>query len=114
MQPLATMMATVKDLISSIDLGKRFDVVADLAKHGSKSATHLAKRGSKSAVVLAKKVGPKRGALIGLALVGAAIGGVVLVRYLRNRGESEQGLDASGNPMMGKRHRKPDRASMTH
>jgi hypothetical protein len=123
MQSFATMMASVKDLISSIDLAKRLDVAADIARSVGNSAAHLAKRGgsqaaglarrgSGSAVVLAKKVGPRR-ALIGLAVVGVAIGGIVLVRYLRaNREEGDEDLEATEEPQTaaGRRARKEARA----
>jgi hypothetical protein len=104
------MMATVKDLVSSLgcasgDLAKRFGggsadlaknvkgSAADLAKNVKGSAADLAKNVSRSTAKIAKQVGPKRG-LIGLAVFGGLIAGtVVLVRYLRARQEENELTD---------------------
>jgi len=115
MQPVATMMETVKDLISSMGSRrnrKRFANAADLAKSFGGSAADFAKRGGESAVVLAKKVGPKRG-LIGLAVIGAAaVGGILLVRYLRAQAEEAEDFDAGEEPgtEAGRRARNESRA----
>lgn len=117
------MIATVRDFISSMDLSKRLDVAsdiarsvgssaADLAKRSGSSASDLAKAAGGSAVVIAKKVGPKR-ALIGLAVIGAAIGGYYLVRYLREEvEEGDEEFEASEEPQTaaGRRQRKQTRA----
>jgi hypothetical protein len=116
------MMATVKDFVSSIDLAKRLDVAADiarsvgnsaaqLAKRSRRSASDLAKTAGGSAVVMAKKVGPRR-ALIGLAVVGAAIGGIYLVRYLRANRDEDLEFEADEEPQTaaGRRQRKETRA----
>ena len=109
------MMATVKDLVSSIgnsDLVRRFGGGnSHRARKARGSAARLAKQAGGSAVGLARKIGPKRG-LIGLAAVGAAVGTVYLVRYLRaHRAEGDEGIiDASGEATSGRRSGKQTRA----
>src|SRR6266850_1688802 len=92
------MMNTVKHAIYTIgdrgsDLAKTIGCeTADLAKRVGGTTADLAKRAGSSTSDLAKRIGPKRG-LIGLAVLAAAIGGsIVLVRYLKARGD---GLDAT-------------------
>lgn len=127
MQLLGSMMATVKDFVSSIgankfarrvggqtaDFAKTFGSnAADFAKHAGGSAAGLAKVAGGSAVVLAKKVGPKRG-LIGLGVIAAAVGGYFIVRHLRaHREEIEESLEAGEAAIgkAGKRLRKHTRA----
>jgi hypothetical protein len=70
------------------ELVKRFScVTADLAKTFGVEATDLAKRFGSGTADLAKRIGPKR-AVIGVAVLGALVGGsILLVRYLRARKE---------------------------
>jgi len=109
------MMSSVKDLVSSIGnsgfarrLGRR---PPSLAKRISGSAAGLAKGAGGSAVGLARKIGPRRG-LLGLAAVGAAVGTVYLVRYLRaNRREDAEGIiDTSDHATSSRRLHKQTRA----
>ncbi len=95
------MMATVKDLVSSIgnsDFARRFGGRRpSLARRISGSAAGLAKGAGGSAVGLARKIGPRRG-LIGLAAVGTAVGTVYLVRYLRaNRRKDAEGITGASD-----------------
>lgn len=110
------MMEFAKDLVSNVssvtadfakmlgettaELAKRVGGnTADLAKRVGGSSADLAKRVGGGTVDLAKRVGPKRG-LIGLALVGVAVGGtIVLVRYLKTRAEAmeTEGEEAVAN-----------------
>jgi len=120
------MMATVKDFVSSIgniDLVRRFGGGGShRAKKARGAAAQLAKQAGGSAAGLARRIGPKRG-LIGLAAVGAAVGTVYLVRYLRaNRAEGDEGIvDASDGTTASRRpgkqtraERKAANAAMTH
>lgn len=117
MHPSNAMMAIVKDLFSNIggptaDFAKRFGGgSADLAKRFGGGSVDLAKYVGESATDIAKRVGTKR-ALIGLAVVGAAIGGIVLVRYLRARADEAADMDANEEPgtAAGRRNRKQTRA----
>ncbi|MBA3453204.1 MAG: hypothetical protein H0T42_08940 [Deltaproteobacteria bacterium] len=118
MQPLPTMMDMVKDLFSNIgslaaptaDYAKRFGgSSADLAKRVGGSSADLAKYVGGSAAVIAKKVGTKR-ALIGLAVVGAVVGGVILVRYLRARADEAEDLEGNEGTAAERHARKGSRA----
>lgn len=73
------MMATVKSVMHDIR-----DSTEDFAKRFGSGTAHLAKRVGSGTADVARKIGPKR-ALIGAAIVGAVIGSVLLVRYLRAR-----------------------------
>jgi hypothetical protein len=74
------MLNTVKEIIYTVG-----DSTGAFAKSMGLSSVDLAKNIGTGTVALAKDIGPKR-ALIGAAIVAAAIGGgVVLVRYLRRR-----------------------------
>jgi len=98
------MLTTVKNVMNDIgdnaedlaktfgaeaaELAKRFScVTADLAKSFGGEASVLAKRFGSGTADLAKRIGPKR-AIIGVAVLGALVGGsILLVRYLRARKE---------------------------
>jgi hypothetical protein len=82
-------MATVKSVMHTLG-----DSTEDLAKRFGSETAHLAKRVGKETAKVARKIGPKR-ALIGAAIVGAVIGSVLLVRYLRAR-RAEMPLEAGG------------------
>jgi hypothetical protein len=83
-------MEFAKDLVSNVG-----SATADFAKMVGGNTAHIAKRVGGRSVKLAKDVGPKRG-LVGLALVGAAVGsGIFLVRYLRGRAAARV-TDANG------------------
>jgi len=74
------MLNTVKDILSTVG-----DSAGSYAKSFGLSSADLAKTIGTGTVALAKDVGPKR-ALIGAAIVIAAVGGgIVLMRYLRRR-----------------------------
>ena len=117
MQSVMPMMAIVKDLFSNLggptaDFAKRFGGgSADLAKRLGGGSADLAKYVGENATDIAKKVGPKR-ALIGLAVVGGVIGGIILVRYLRARADQAEDLEANEEPgtAAGRRSRKQTRA----
>ncbi len=103
------MMENAKDLVSSIgsataDFAKWFGGgTADVAKRVGSGTADVAKRVGGGTVDIAKKVGPKRG-LLGLLAIGVAVGGTIyLVRYLRERAESQE-LDENGQkPIRNKR-----------
>lgn len=83
MQAIVVMMEFAKDLVSNVG-----STTADFAKMVGGNTADLAKRVGGRSMSLAKKVGPKR-ALLGFALVGAAVGGgILLARYLRARAEA--------------------------
>jgi hypothetical protein len=94
------MMESVKDVMSSLgtssSLARKIGCgTSDFAKRVGSGTADLAKRVGGGTAVLAKRVGPKRGVL-GLVLLGAAIGGTVYaVRYFRTRREelSEEAVD---------------------
>ncbi len=120
MQRTTPMMAIVKDLISNIggptaDFAKRFGGgSADLAKRFGGSSADLAKYVGENAADIAKKVGTKR-ALIGLAVVGGVIGGIILARYLMAPADEAQELDADEEPgtVADRKNRKQTRAKRT-
>jgi hypothetical protein len=74
------MLSSVKNVMSSIGDGtKRFGC----------GTADLAQRFGDRTVEIARRVGPRR-AVIGLAILGVAVAGsIVLVRYLRARDEEE-------------------------
>lgn len=118
MQPITTMMDMVKDLFSNIgslaaptaDYAKRFGgSSADLAKRMGGSSADFAKYVGGSAAVIAKKVGPKR-ALIGLAVVGAVVGGVILARYLLGKADETEDLEDNEGTAADRHARKGARA----
>ncbi|HLL23806.1 MAG TPA: hypothetical protein VK427_16825, partial [Kofleriaceae bacterium] len=83
------MLNTVKDFFSSAA-----DVTLPFARSVGVSSTDLVKSFGAGTVSIAKDIGPKR-ALIGFAIVAAAVGGgILLARYLRTR-EDDQQDDAS-------------------
>lgn len=110
MQPAQYMMASARNLVSSLGgetrvFARRFGQgTADVAKHVGGSTADLA-----------RKVGPTRG-LIGLAIIGAAVGSFFLIRYLRERSEGvldeEVDYDAREEPgtVAGRRARRLSRA----
>ena len=72
------------------------DRSGDLARTVGSGTADLARRVGSGTTSLARQIGPRR-ALIGLAVLGVAIGGtVVLLRYLRNRNASED-LETAGD-----------------
>lgn len=88
-------------------------ITRDTAKHVGGITADYAKYAAASTKDLAKRIGPKRG-LIGLAILGAVVGGsVYLVRYLRARREEAlediEGLEEPGT-VAGVRVRKQSRA----
>jgi hypothetical protein len=105
------MMATVKSVMHNIG-----DSTGDFAKRFGSETAHLAKRVGKSTAKTARKIGPKR-ALIGAAVVGAVIGSVLLVRYLRAR-RAEMPLEAGGceeeQAMKPQAHHETKRGSTAH
>lgn len=128
------MMATVKDLVSNVrgssgdfihrlggSSGDLLHRVGGEARHVGGSAANLARNVGDSTVQLARRIGPKRG-LIGLAILGAVVGGtIVLVRYLRARAEEQDaGIDANEDPATAEGKRTRGRAKrktseqMTH
>ena len=81
------MLNTMKDFMS--DIGCE---ASDLAKRFGGGTKDVAKRVGRRTADLADDIGPKR-ALIGLAILGAAVGGTILVvRYVRAK-RAEQLVD---------------------
>lgn len=126
MQSMDVMLNTVKDVMHSLgdntsDFAKRFGPMAfDAAKRVGPAVADASKAIGSSTAQLARRVGPKRG-LIGIALLGVAIGtGIYLVRYLRDRRieESEAGEENLSPPAHGVRpggsKRKANREPLTH
>src|SRR4051812_411501 len=107
------MMEFAKDLVSDIgcaaaDLAKLLGSntadaarfvgrnTADGARFVGRNTADAARFVGEGTVDLAKKVGPKRG-IIGLVLIGGAVvGGVYLVRYLRERAAAAEDEDNAG------------------
>ena len=93
------------------DLIHRLDGASDLAKSVGGSSAAIAKTVGVSSLALAKKVGVKRG-LAGFAILGAAaIGGILIARYLKGRREMEESMAASeaaaaGESSLPARHRR--------
>ena len=81
------------------------------------SAGDLAKRVSGAAQDLAESIGPKRG-LIGLAVIGVAIGGSILARrYFRNRREdvdSELDMTVEGSTKRSRKTKRRTNATYAH
>jgi hypothetical protein len=74
------MMNTVKHTFTSIG-----DRSGELARTIGSGTAGLARRVGGGSASLARRIGPRR-ALIGLAIVAAAVGGsIVVIRYLRAR-----------------------------
>lgn len=97
------MLNTVKNVMHRLDgagdlakdLIHRLDGAGDLAKRMGGSSAQIAKTVGVSSVALAKKVGVKRG-LAGFAILGAAaVGGILLARYLKNRRVIEESIEES-------------------
>ncbi|HEY5936068.1 MAG TPA: hypothetical protein VIU61_15570 [Kofleriaceae bacterium] len=97
------MLNTVKNVMHRFDgagdlakdLVHRLDGAGDLAKSVGATSADLAKTVGVASVALAKKVGVKRG-LAGFAILGAAaIGGILLARYLKSRREMKESIAAS-------------------
>ena len=116
------MLNTVKNVMHRFDgagaIAKDLgDSSVDLAKtvmHRLDGAGDLAKTVGVGSLAIAKKIGVKRG-LAGFAILGAAVGGILLARYLKRRAsetplytEAEVAEEmASDTPM---RRRRPSRA----
>ena len=103
------MLNTVKNVMH------RFDGAGDFAKDLGGSSVEVAKTVGVTSLGLAKKVGVKRG-LAGFAILGVAVGGIVLARYLKRRAsetplyteeEIEQQIGAEPQPQ---RRRRQSRA----
>ena len=78
------MLSTVKEIIYTVG-----DTTGSFAKSLGLSTADIAKTVGRETVALAKDIGPKR-ALIGAAILAAAVGGgILLVRYLRVREQRE-------------------------
>jgi hypothetical protein len=101
------MLNTVKNVMHRMDgagdlarnLGGSSLKLAKSAGHVAKdlggSSLDLAKTVGVGSIAIAKKIGVKRG-LAGFAILGAAtIGGIFLVRYLRERRAVEESIEAS-------------------
>ena len=105
------MLNTVKEIIYTVG-----DSTGSFAKSIGLSSADMAKTVGAGTVALAKNIGPKR-ALIGAAILAAAVGGgIVLVRYLRRRDaarheeESMEASDAALGSGSGKLRRAESRA----
>ena len=84
------MLNTVKEIIYTVG-----DSTGSFAKSMGLTTADLAKNVGAGTVALAKDIGPKR-ALIGAAILAAAIGGgIVLVRYLRRRELERESMELS-------------------
>lgn len=97
------MLNTVKDVLSTLGDGtshaaRRFgSSTADLARYVGANSADIARAVGSNSATLARRVGPKRG-LLGLVVLGAAIGGsIYLLRYLRARRE-EMTVEAEAAP----------------
>lgn len=86
------MTKTVRNTLHTIG-----DTTGDFAKAFGSGTAGIARRVGSGTAHLAKRVGPRRG-LIGLAVVGVALGGTyILIRYLRARKmEAELAHDEPG------------------
>ena len=85
---------TVKEIIYTVG-----DSTGTFAKHVGLTSADLAKAVGSGTVDLAQRIGPKR-ALIGFAILAAAVGGsIVLVRYLRRRELEQESMRASDEAM---------------
>jgi hypothetical protein len=94
------------------------DGASDFAKRAADVTSDAAKRAADATTDLAKAIGPKRG-LIGLAAIGVAVGGTILVRrYLRNRSDVIASEGDQGFAVTNKKNRKvakpSDRGAHTH
>ena len=96
------------------ELAKRFScVTADLAKTFGNEASDLAKRFGTGTADLAKRIGPKR-AIIGVAVLGALVGGsIFLVRYLRTR-KAELPVEAGDEQMQGRNQKRHGKRGTEH
>lgn len=93
MHALGTVMEYAKDMVTNVG-----SATADFAKMIGGNTASLARRVGSGSAKLARNVGPRRG-LIGLALVGVAVGGgIFLARYLRARAAEANKQDAEGTP----------------
>ncbi len=87
------MMKTVRNTFHTIG-----DHGSDAVRAIGAGTADLAMRIGSGTAGVAKRIGPRR-ALIGLAIIGVAIGGsVVLVRYLRARSADSESDSDAGNP----------------
>ena len=103
------MLNTVKEIIYTVG-----DSTGAFAKSMGLSSADLAKTIGTGTVALAKDIGPKR-ALIGAAIVAAAVGGgIVLMRYLRRREQErleQEGDEPSRKTKIGRAERRAQNAA---
>ena len=125
MQGGTVMLNTVKNVMHSVgdntgEFAKWFGPMAlDAAKRLGPAVADAGRTVGNNTAQLARRVGPRR-ALIGIALLGVAVGGsIYLVRYLRDRREAleEETPEGASPPAHGVRRggskRKSNRAQPT-